>query len=354
MQLKTILSGGNAFVGRIKFLLCAFIGLLLFTGCSLWADGKQNSGTVKGQDTLTVLTHDSFKLDDKLIAEFERTSGYKLVFTTANDGMVLNNLRLKKDAPVVDVFFGIDSFNANALLAEDLAEKYVPAGIAKEQVLGEKLTPIDQGDVCLNVDKTWFAQAGIAPPQSFSDLADPTYRGLTVLTSPLTSTPGFAFLAATVERYGDNWIHYWKNLQENDVKVVDDWSTAYFTDFSGADGAGDYPVVLSYSSSPAYSAGRTVSLPDTCISQIEYAGIVRGASNIAGAKKFIDFLLTPSVQASIPEAMYMYPIIAGVDLPSDWAQYAPLPESPLVIDGEKVRTQRQQWLDKWSTEYLGN
>src|SRR5690606_24294516 len=91
-------------------------------------------------------------------------------------------------------------------------------------------------------------------PATLDDLADPALKDLVVLTNPATSTPGLAFLAATVGAYGeDGYLDYWTSLKDNGVKISDSWSDAYYVDFSGGGEGGPRPVVLSYGSSPAYT-----------------------------------------------------------------------------------------------------
>ncbi|KGF05638.1 hypothetical protein HMPREF1631_05095 [Arcanobacterium sp. S3PF19] len=334
-----------------KTLAVASVAALLLAGCSA-ADQKKADSAAGG--TVTVVTHDSFHVDKADLKRFTEKTGLKVKTVPAGDGTVINNLRLNKDHPTADAFFGIDSFQAADVIKENLASEYVPAGFESEFIVDKKLTPIDRGDVCLNTDKAWFKKKGLAEPAGFEDLLKPEYKGTTVLTDPKTSTPGFAFLAATVAKFGDDgWQKYWKDLLANGAKVDDGWENAYNVDFSAGDGKGAYPVVLSYSSSPAYAKGATNSVNSTCVTQIEYAGVVKGAKNAEGAKKFIDFLVSKDVQKTIPDQMYVYPILKDVKLPEDWAKYAPLPEKTVPVDMKKAAENREAWLKAWSEIYKG-
>ncbi|WP_124055435.1 thiamine ABC transporter substrate-binding protein [Arcanobacterium ihumii] len=317
-------------------------------GCSA-ADQKQaDSGSGK---TVTILTHDSFNLSKEAVAQFEKDSGFKLKTVSTGDGTVLNQLKLNKDNPTVDGFFGVDSFNAKDVVNADLAAKYVPEGFKSAYIVDDKLTPIDRGHVCLNVDNEWFKAHNQATPATFDDLLKPEFKNLTVLTDPLTSTPGFAFLAATVAKYEDGWKDYWTKLLSNGAKIDDGWSSAYYTDFSGGEGKGSYPIVLSYSSSPAYSQGKTGSVDATCIEQVEYAGVTEGAKNPEGAQAFIKFLVSETVQKNIPESMYMYPILESVKLPEDWQKFAQMPKDPIEADLKTIAKNRESWLKDWSELY---
>ena len=70
-----------------------------------------------------------------------------------------------------------------------------------------------------------------------------------VVQSPETSSPGLAFLLATIARYGDGWEDYWAALRRNGVSVTAGWEDAYYGEFTA--GGGDRPIVVSYRVEPA-------------------------------------------------------------------------------------------------------
>ncbi|MDO5724102.1 MAG: thiamine ABC transporter substrate-binding protein [Flaviflexus sp.] len=321
---------------------------------STQAGGSDETGEAGG--TVTIITHDSFNLDEDLIAEFEQSSGYTVETIAPGDGgVVTNQLILNKDNPQADAVYGIDNYLAKATLDGGVIDSFTPDNLpAGAEELDGKLIPIDKGDVCINVDHEWFAEKNMAEPETFEDLAKPEYAELLVVTNASTSSPGLAFLAATVAKFGeDHWQDFWTDLMDGGTRVAEGWSDAYYTDFSGSEGAGPYPLVLSYSSSPSAEVGddgtaRTGSLADTCTRQIEYAGVIAGAKNPAGAQAFIEFLLSDDVQASLPESMYMYPINDAIELPEAWAKHASLSDDPLMLDYEVLGDKRTEWLEEWS------
>ena len=168
-----------------------------------------------------------------------------------------------------------------------------------------------------------------------------------------TSSPGLAFLLATIAEYGDDWPDYWSRLLANGAKLAEGWTDAYQVDFTQGGGGGDRPIVLSYDSSPAFTVdgegGTTTSaLLDTCFRQVEYAGVLAGADNPEGAEALVDFMLTEPFQAALPEAMYVFPVDPAVSLPADWAAFAVRPESPYEVDPAEVAANRDAWLTEWS------
>ena len=299
--------------------------------------------------TVTILTHDSFVLSDEQIAAFEEESGYELQTIAPGDGGVLvNQLILNRDNPVADGVYGLDTFIVGTVLDEDVLDAYTSESLpasAEDIVVDDRLTPIDQGDVCINVDSAWFEEEGMTPPASIDDLRKPEYAERLAVIDPAASSPGFAFLAATTAVYGDEWTDYWSDLLNGGTRVSSCWSDAYYADFSGADGNGPYPLVLSYSSSPAAAPGTTY-MPDTCVRQVEYAGVIKGGGNPEGAQAFIDFMLSEDVQAGLPESMYMYPVDDSVELPAEWQESASLSDTPIIVDPESI--DRSTWLDTFA------
>lgn len=289
---------------------------------------------------LIVVTHDSAVFTGEVLGEFKRETGIVVKQLKAGDaGAMTNKLVLTKDSPIGDVFFGIDTTFSSVAI--------------ENGIIDGELAAIDFGDVCFNYDKQWFSLNEITPPTSIKDLTKPAFKGLTVVTNPNTSSPGLSFLAATVSVFGElGWQQYWQALQSNDVKVAAGWEDAYFTEFSGSSGKGNYPIVLSYSSSPAYEIrdngeSQTESLLDGCFRQTEYAGVLKNSKNPVGAKKFVEFLQRPTFQKTLAETMYVYPVLTTVKLPDIWAEFAPVATKP--VGGElDISANRKDWLKKWS------
>lgn len=277
-----------------------------------------------------VVTHDSFALTESLVEAFEQASGIDVEFIPGGDaGEMVNRAVLSTGNPDGDVLYGIDTTLLTRAIDADVFEPYVstPEALRPELVAAglDMVTPIDDGDVCINIDDGWFVERGIDPPTTLDDLSNPTYRGLLVAQNPATSSPGLAFLLATIARFGDGWVDYWMSLRDNDIAIVNGWSEAYLSEFTAGGGGGDRPLVVSYSTSPTaeivYAEGpapeqpSTSVLVDSCYRQIEFAGVLRGTSDPAAAQQVIDWLVSPDVQADIPLSMFVFPARTDTPLP---------------------------------------
>jgi thiamine transport system substrate-binding protein len=337
---------------------------LTLAGCTLAGDDEPDdaaTGTAGNRDVVLV-THDSFVLPDELVAEFTAETGYEVEVRPSGDaGSMTNTLVLTEGSPVGDAVFGIDTTFASRALDADVLAPHgaeLPEGAeqhALEDAGADLLVPVDYGDVCVNIDDTWFEAEGIDPPQTLEDLAEPAYRGLFVTPGASTSSPGLAFLLATVGHFGeDGWQDYWADLVANDVLVTSGWSDAYSVDFTAGGGEGDRPVVLSYASSPPFTIPEgadeptTSALLDTCFRQVEYAGVLAGAANPEGAQALVQWLLSEPVQAAVPDSMYVYPADPSVPLPEVWAQWAEVAEDPVEVAPEEIEERREEWVREWA------
>lgn len=318
--------------------------------------------------TLTLMTHDSFFLPEGIIEAFEAANDVDVELLPAGDaGSMVNQAILTADRPLADVLFGIDNTFLSRALAADIFEPY--RSPALEAVPDElqldpqhRVTPMDYGDVCLNLDRSAFGEDGLPLPDGLEDLTDPALAGQLVVENPATSSPGLAFLLATVAYFGEDpdsgWTAFWADLRDNDVAVTAGWEEAYYGRFSGGAGEGDRPIVVSYASSPAAEVvfgedpetgvSPTLAIEPGCFRQIEFAGILRGTDEPELAGALIDHLLSPEAQAEFPLAMYVYPAREDVALPAVFEQHALVPDDPLSLDPAVIDARREEWIREWT------
>lgn len=330
-------------------------------------DATQDVAGTTDPVELVLLTHDSFFLSEGVLEAFTAETEISVQLLSGGDaGTVVNQAILTKDNPTADVLFGVDNTFLSRTLDEDLFIPYTsPAleGVAPELVLDPegRVTPIDFGDVCINYDVASLESAGITPPASILDLTDPRYAGLVVVQDPATSSPGLAFLLATIATFGETgdypWQAYWTDLAANDVLVTAGWEEAYYGAFSGGAGEGDRPIVVSYASSPAAEVffadpvpptAPTAALIDGCFRQIEFAGILRGTRHEAAAQRLIDFMLSPTFQEDIPLTMFVFPAVAATPLPAVFTEHAEVSDSPATIDAAEIAVNRERWIQEWT------
>ena len=349
---------------RLVRLLFLSIFLLIGAACQPIADLSVPPGQAKPV-TLVVATHDSFSVSDEVLAAFQAESGIAVQFLALGDaGAALNKLILSKDAPLADLFYGVDNTFLSRALDSGIFLPYASpllAQISDEYKLDpeNRLLPVDYGFINLNADRGWFAEKGLAIPSTLEALIQPEYKGLLVVENPASSSPGLAFLLATIAHFGeDGYLDYWQALRENEVLVTDGWSSAYYDNFT-VGGGGDRPLVVSYTTSPPADVlfatdGRTepasvnVNPPGGTFRQIEFVGILGGTKQMAAAQKFVDFLLDKPFQEDIPLQMFVYPVNSSAALPDLFVQFGETPNDPATIDPAQIEANREAWIVAWT------
>jgi thiamine transport system substrate-binding protein len=322
----------------------------------------ESGGEADPPETLTLLAHDSFAggVGEDTFAAFTAETGIEVEVLAGGDaGAMVNQAVLSKDNPVADVLFGVDDTFLSRALDEDAFSPYrseltddVVPGLAAET---DRVTPIDYGDVCFNYDKAWFTDSGLAIPTDLDGLKGDLIAPLVTVEHPATSSPGLAFLLATVGVYGENeWIGWWDGAKDNGINVASDWDTAYYGDFTRY--GGDSPIVMSYASSPPAEVifaeepldeAPTGVIEAGCYRQVEYAGVLSGTPYPESAGRLIDYMLSVEFQEQIPLTWFVFPANAEAELPREFLDHTTIPADPIRLDADVIAENRDRWIDEW-------
>lgn len=322
-----------------KWLVVACASAIALTACASSDSGSDGAQ----QKEVTLIAYDSFTPEEGIFDAFTTGSGYTVKVVNGGDsGAVISKAILASGNPEGDVLWGVDNTSLSRVINAEVFESYAE---------------VNTGDVCVNIDAEWFASRNVEIPTTLEDLASPTYKDLLVVQDPVSSSPGLGFLLATVAHFGENnWTQYWTSLMNNGVLVAPDWTTAYYTNFSGSSGKGDRPLVVSYGSSPPAEvvfSDPPVDTPPTsvleasCFQQIEYVGVLRGAKNGDGAKALVDYLLGKDFQESMPLSLFVYPVNQDAQLPEVFTKFAIRPDNPLTLSPDVIADNRDNWLEEW-------
>ena len=329
------------------------------------ADGNTTdvSVTANGPVTLRLLTHESFTPTETIFDDFTLQTGIKVELVRNSDaGTLVTKAVLASGNPEGDVLWGVDNTLLSRALDADVFVPYVTVHRDDLDVSAVALapngevTPVDSGDVCINYDTAWFTERNITPPLTLQALASSTYRNLLVTPNPVSSSPGLAFLLATIAEFDDGWQQWWQTLRDNNILVVESWSDAYYGHFTAASD-GERPLVVSYATSPPaevlFADPRPTQAPTavatlTCFRQYEFAGILRGTKHEPQAQLLIDFLVSRQFQEDLPLTQFVWPINNTASVPKEFLDYALRPDNPLTIDPAVIAERRAEWLEQFS------
>lgn len=322
--------------------------LLTLLVCSLFGCKKTDDQRLK---QVIIYAYDSFSGEwgpgPEIARLFKEKTGMEVIFADCEDGgQVLSKAILEKKDPYADVVIGIDNNLWKQAYDEGILDSFVPSNANEVKAeLWAKLNPteniVTDADVKSSkatltpFDFSPFAfifntKSGIEAPKCLEDLTKDIYAKKIILMDPRTSTPGLGFETWVKTVYGDRADDYMKRLEPSILTMTPGWSAGYgmFTD-------GEAPLVISYTTSPAYHIEygegdqfQALIFDDGHIMQVEGAGIVKGAKNKKGAQAFIEFLISPEAQNVIPLTQWMFPVNSTIALPKSY-DYAPVPENIL-------------------------
>ena len=362
---------------QIRALLCSlFVISLSLAGC---LDTESSSECEDG--TLDILTYDILALSDDLIDQFSVESGYCVNFIKEDDsGGILDKMMLTKDSPVADLMIGLDNTYLQTALVNNLLTEtnYVTnsgyqniSQSALEPYSGSMAIPFDMGPVCLNYDERFVDDENVSTPTSLWNLTDEEWRGKLTFPSPVTSSPGRAFLVATIDYFeNDNdperdAFDWWEAIADNDAIFTTGWTESYETHYTGGYGEyttgyiGDAHLTVSYCQSPgveAYYAGNythstSITLPKSTFQQVEYTGIINGANDIDAAEEFIEYLLSTEVNSNMPVNNLMYSVLNGQTLPeiNGYKFHSDIPEENSNIEISRINEEMATWLQDWQS-----
>lgn len=302
---------------------------------------------------LTVYTYESFTAEwgpgPQVEKAFEAKCGCDLEFVSVADGVaLLNRVRLEGRDTRADIVLGLDTNLTAEAAATGL---FVPHGVdpAGLAVPGGWTDPVflpyDYGYFAVVYDTEKLAN----PPASLKDLVDGDPQQKIVIQDPRSSTPGLGLLLWVKAVYGDDAGKAWSKLKERVLTVTPGWSESYGL-FTG----GEAPMVLSYTTSPAYHmiAENTERYQAAAFAEGHYLQVEVAATTTTGAanplsRDFLAFMTGPEFQDVIPETNWMFP--AGrTDRPLNPAfDRLVKPARSLIIPADEVAAKRKAWVDEW-------
>jgi thiamine transport system substrate-binding protein len=276
--------------------------------------------------SLTIWTYDSFISEwgpaAPIAKLYKEKTGTTLNFVAKGDGgALLATLLASGKNSDADIVIGLDDRLASRALSSGLfapSSNVSLAGFSLKLIIDpeKRLLPFDYGNFAF----IWDSSSTTPPPKSLEDLTKPEYRKKVIIMDPRTSTPGLGFLAWTEAIYGNGWQSYWKRLAPSILAMTPSWDTGY-----GLFTSGEAPLVLSYSTSPAYHKAyenteryKALVFPQGHPAQVELAGALASSKNVALAEKFLAFFLSAECQALLPETQWMYPANPLTALPKSF------------------------------------
>ena len=324
---------------------------LLFSALGLFSAFAANAQQTK--PTLTVYTYDSFTADwgpgPAIKKAFEQQCDCELKLVALSDGVsLLNRLRMEGSKSKADIILGLDN---NLIHAAKQTGLFAPSNIDTSKLaLPEKWTddtfvPYDYGYFAFIYDKNRITH----PPKSMDELLNSQQPWKILYQDPRTSTPGLGLMLWMQSLYPNNTAEQWQKLANKTLTVTKGWSESYGLFLKGE---GDF--VISYTSSPGYHilADKKDNYAAAIFDeghylQVEVAAKLKSSKQPELAQQFMQFMLTPAFQETIPTTNWMYPVI-DMPLPEVYS-VMPKPQKSLQFDADVVAKERQTWTRNWQS-----
>ena len=337
--------------------------------CLVLDPGRTSDGVLR------ILTYDIAAFSEEMLDTFTERTGYEVEMIRADDsGGILEQLLQTQQAQQADLAIGLDNTYLQTALNFCLLQPHTSniSGIsstALEPYDGPLAVPFDRGDVCLNYDETRVDGTNLTAPTSLWNLTEPSWNGLTAFPSPVTSSPGRAFMAATIDYFEndeDNTtdaFDWWQAMAANDAIFTTGWTEAYEIHYSGGYGEwveghlGDAAMTVSYCHSPGVEAfygsnwtkSTSLTLERTTFHQVEYAGVINGGTELEAANDFIAYLLSEEVNRNMPENNLMQSVLVNAVWPETdgYAYHTDMPTLNAEISNERIADEMETWISEW-------
>ncbi|UVK76792.1 MAG: thiamine ABC transporter periplasmic binding protein [Sodalis sp. Fle] len=301
------------------------------------------------KSTLIVYTYDSFSSEwgpgPTVKKAFESQCYCKLKFITLENGVaLLNRLRMEGNNSKADIVLGLDN---NLLQAAQNTGLFAPHDIDNSVLTlpggwhNTTFLPYDYGYFAFIYDKTKLKN----PPHSLHELVNSPSTLKIIYEDPRTSTPGFGLLLWMNKIYGDEAPAAWQKLARKTITVTKGWGEAY-----GLFLKGEADMVLSYTTSPVYhfiekkkDQYAAAVFNEGHYQQVEVAAQLKASKQQNLAHAFLQFMISPAFQQTIPTGNWMYPVIS-LELPAGFDQ--PPPQTLSFIP-QQVASGRAGWVEQW-------
>lgn len=319
--------------------------------------------------SLTVATYDSFTGEgtagNYLKSAFEEQySDVTVEFTVPENGVNQYIQRKQQGAPVnADLYVGLNTgelVRADEELDTSLFE-HSRDQLGRRDAINTELeidpegraVPYDTGYISLVYDED-----AVEEPQTFDDLLEPAYENGLITQNAQQSDPGRAFLLWTIDAKGeDGYLDYWASLQDNGVKILDDWQPAYNAYMNE-----EAPMVVSYSTDQVYYHGEDVNMARHQIGFLNDQGYANpeamarftDADQPELARQFMDFVLQPEHQAEVAQRNVQFPAVTDAELDESFSQYAYEPPEAVTFSYDQLKGNVEGWIDDWARQVVSN
>ncbi|MSO76473.1 MAG: ABC transporter substrate-binding protein [Alphaproteobacteria bacterium] len=334
-------------------MLAVFMAMLAIIGLS--------AATATAQGTLNLYCSVQIEWCQAMATNFQRDTGIRVNMTQRGSGETLAAMRAEAQNPRGDVWFGGTGDPHLAAGEENLTQAHEspnraqlhPWALTQWRQSKQRAVGVYAGAVGFGINTELLARKGLKAPGCWSDLVDPRFKGEIQVANPNSSGTAYVIIATLVQIMGeDPAFAYLRQLHPN-VNAYTRSGTAPIK----AVARGETGISLSFvhDAVTERNAGFPVAYATPCEGtgyEIGSMSILRGARNLAEARRFYDWALTEAAQRLGFEA--------GGQLQTPSNKAAPIP--PNAPDLSKIRlieydfarygaaAERKRLIERWDRD----
>jgi iron(III) transport system substrate-binding protein len=298
-----------------------------------------------------------------MAATFERETGIKVNMTRKSSGETYAQIKAERQNPRGDVWWGGTGDPYLQAAEENLTLEYKSPMLkdlydwAQRQAELSKFRTVGiySGALGYSFNTRTLAQRNLPEPKCWRDLARPEYKGEVQVADPNSSGTSYTMLASMVQLFGEEQAFSFMKQMHANVNQYTRSGAAPAR--AAATGESLIGITFLHDAVTQAIAGAPVKLVAPCEGtgfEIGSMSIIRGTRNLAAAKRFYDWALTPAAQNLAAAAnSFQIPSNKNSTIPKE----APRMQDVLLIQYDFQRfgsaAERERLLSRWTREVRG-
>ena len=296
-----------------------------------------------------------------MVAAFEKATGIKVLMTRKSSGEFYAQIKAEAANPKGDVWWGGTGDPHLQAAEEGLTDPYVSPRLeelqdwAVRQAKAAKFRTVGiyAGALGYSYNTSELAKRKLPEPKCWADLAKPIYKDDVQVANPNSSGTSYTMLATLVQIMGEQKAFDFMKAMHKNINQYTKSGAAP----ARAAATGESLIGITFQHDAVVQAvgGAPVKIVSPCEGtgyEIGSMSIIKGAKNLANARKWYDWALSPEGQAvgSAAKISYQVPSNKKAPVPAQ----APKLGDIKLIDYDFVKygssAERNRLLKKWDDE----
>ncbi len=291
---------------------------------------------------------------------FEKETQIEVSMVRKSSGEIFAQIRAEAGNPKTDIWWAGTGDPHLQAAADGFTEVYKSPQLDKlhpwaqkqAEISGFRTVGVYVGLLGIGYNPEVLKKKKLAPPQCWKDLLNPAWKGEVQIANPNSSGTAYSTIATLVQLQGENEAFaFMKKMNDNVSQYTKSGSAPAKALARGETAIG---ITFQHDLLKETVAGFPVEVVSPCEGtgyEVGSMSIVKGAKNMAAAKRFYEFALRPDIQSlAVKASSFQLPSNKGATIPAK----APRLESTKVINYDFAKygsdEVRKRILKRWDDE----